>query len=117
LSDHFDLQNRAISYYQALGWAVNWGVDTEDVDLTASMVSRVLLITVPGPDSSGDTVDKLVREIRWFKETHPEVEDVRGSVVIGRFGDSTESALVAAQERGVEVLQQTGQGFVSVAGT
>jgi tetratricopeptide (TPR) repeat protein len=111
LTQHFDLQDRTISHFQSLGWRVMWSVDTKDIDLTASKDSQMLLIRLPGPKPSGDTVDAVFGVVRLFEQQHPNVKHVKASMVIPAVNDYPADALAAARDRGVEVLQDTGHGF------
>jgi hypothetical protein len=115
LVQQFDLQDRTISHFQSLGWSVTWNVDSKDVDLTASKDSQTLLIRLPGPTPSGDTVDAVFGVVRLFEQQHPDIKNVRGSVVIPAVTDYPKDALAAAQDRGLEVLQDTGHGFKPVS--
>jgi tetratricopeptide (TPR) repeat protein len=111
LAQHFDLQDRTISHFQSLGWSVAWSVDTKDIDLTASKESQTLLIRLPGPKPSGETVDAVFGVVRSFEQQHPEVKHVKASMVIPAVSQYPPDALAAARDRGVEVLQDTGHGF------
>ena len=114
LTQHFDLQDRTISHFQGLGWTVDWSVDTKDIDMTASKESQMLLIRLPGPKPSGETVDAVFGVVRLFEQQHPDVKHVKASMVIPAVTDYPADAIAAARERGLEVLQDTGHGFQSV---
>ena len=114
LVQHYDLQDRTISHFQSLGWTVKWSVDTKDIDLTASKDSQMMLLKLPGPKPSGETVDAVFGVVQLFEQQHPDVEHVRASVVIPAVTDYPPDAIVAARERGLDVLQDTGHGFESL---
>jgi hypothetical protein len=111
LTQHFDRQDRTISHFQSLGWNVDWNVDTKDIDLTASKDSQLLLIRLPGPMRSGDTVHSVFQVVQSFEEEHPGVKNVKASMVIPAVSDYPKEALDAARDLGVEVLEDTGHGF------
>ena len=114
LTQHFDRQDRTISHFQSLGWNVAWDVDTKDIDLTASKDSETLLIRLPGPTRSGDTVHSMFAGLQSFEQQHPDLKNVKASMVIPALGDYPADALAAAHDLGVEVLKDTGHGFESV---
>jgi hypothetical protein len=114
LTQHFDLQDRTISHFQSLGWKVMWNVDTKDIDLTASKDSQMLLIRLPGPTPSGDTVASVFGVVQHFEQEHPDVKHVKASVVLPAGKAYPADAIAAAQEHGLEVLQDTGHGFQPV---
>ena len=116
LAQHFDLQDRTISHFQSLGWSVMWNVDMKDVDLTASKDSQTVLIRLPGPSPSGETVDAVIGVMRLFEQQHPDVKHVKASMVIPAVTDYPADAIAAARDRGMEVLQDTGRGFKPVDG-
>ena len=116
LIQHYDLQDRTISHFQSLGWTVNWSVDTKDIDLTASKDSQMMLLTLPGPKPSGETVDAMFGVVQLFEQQHPDIKHVKASVVIPAVSDYPPDAIAAARDRGLEVLQDTGQGFESLDG-
>jgi tetratricopeptide (TPR) repeat protein len=111
LAQHFDLQDRTISHFQSLGWNVDWSVDTKDIDMTASKDSQTLLIRLPGPKSSGETVDAMFGVVRMYEQQHPDVKHVKASMVIPAVTSYPADAIAAARNRGLEVLQDTGHGF------
>jgi tetratricopeptide (TPR) repeat protein len=115
LTQHFDLQDRTISHFQSLGWSVAWDVENKDVDLTASKDSQTVLIRLPGPTPSGETVDAVFGVVRLFEQQHPDIKQVKGSVVIPAVTDYPADAIAAARDRGLEVLQDTGHGFEPVS--
>ena len=116
LTQHFDLQDRTISYFQSLGWSVKWNVDTNDVDMTASKDSQTVLIRLPGPTPSGETVDAVFGVMRLFEQQHPDVKNVKASMVIPAITDYPDDAIAAARDRGLEVLRDTGHGIEPVDG-
>lgn len=116
LTQHFDLQDRTISHFQSLGWSVAWDVENKEVDLTASKDSQTVLIRLPGPTPSGETVDAVFGVMRMFEQQHPDIKHVKASVVIPAVTDYPASAIAAARDRGFEVLQDTGHGFEPVSG-
>jgi hypothetical protein len=111
LAQHFDLQDRTISHFQSLGWNVDWSVDTKDIDMTASKDSQTLLIRLPGPKSSGETVDAMFGVVRMYEQQHPDVKHVKASMIIPAVTTYPADAIAAARNRGLEVLQDTGHGF------
>lgn len=111
LTQHFDRQDRTISHFQSLGWNVDWNVDTKDIDLTASKDSQLLLIRLPGPTRSGDTVHSVFQVAQSFEQEHPDVKNVKASMVVPAINDYPKEALDAARALGVEVLEDTGHGF------
>jgi hypothetical protein len=116
LTRHYDLQDRTISHFQSLGWTVDWSVDTKDIDLTASKDSQTVLIRLPGPKPTGETVDAVFGVMRLFEQQHPDIKHVKASVVIPSVSDYPADEIAAARDRGLEVLQDTGHGFESVNG-
>jgi tetratricopeptide (TPR) repeat protein len=114
LTQHYDLQDRTISHFQSLGWNVDWSVDTKDIDMTASKDSQTLLIRLPGPKSSGETVDAMFGVVRLYEQQHPDVKHVKASMVIPAVTTYPPDAIAAARNRGLEVLQDTGHGFQPV---
>jgi tetratricopeptide (TPR) repeat protein len=116
LTRHFDRQDRTISHFQSLGYAVMWNVDTNDVDLTASKGSQVLLIRTPGPEPSRDPVTSVSGMVRSFEKEHPDATHVKTSMVLSTINDYPPDALATARDRGMEVLIDTGDGFESLDG-
>lgn len=114
LTQHFDLQDRTISHFQSLGWSVMWNVNTKDIDLTASKDSQLLLIRLPGPKPTGETVDAVFGLVRLFEQQHPDVKHVKASMVIPAVSNYPADEIAAARDRGLEVLQDTGHGFEPV---
>lgn len=108
--------DRTISHFESLGWSVNWNVDTKVVDLTASKDSQALLIRLPGPNRTGDTVDAVVGVARLFEEQHPDVKHVKASMVIPAVGNYPADEIAAAHECGFEVPRDTGHGFEPIEG-
>jgi len=51
--------------------------------------------------------------VQSFEEQHPNLKNVKGSVIIPALSDYPADALAAAHELGVEVLHDTGRGFES----
>jgi hypothetical protein len=115
LTEHFDLQDRTISHFQSLGWSVKWSVDMKDIDLTASKDSQLLLIRLPGPKPSGETVDAVFGVVQLFEQQHPDIKHVKASVVIPAGNEYPATAIAAARDRGLEVLKDTGHGFEAVS--
>lgn len=114
LTEHFDRQDRTISHFQGLGFNVAWDVDTKDIDLTASKDSQTLLIRLPGPTRTGDTLHGVFTGMQSFEEQHPNLKNVKASMIIPAITDYPAEALAAAQELGLEVIKDTGHGFESV---
>jgi hypothetical protein len=114
LAKHFDRQDRTISHFQSLGYAVMWSVDTNDIDLTAEKGSQVLLIRLPDPEHSRDAVASPSGMVKTFERRHAEVKHVKASVVLPAINDYPPDALVNARDRGMEVLIDTGRGFESL---
>jgi tetratricopeptide (TPR) repeat protein len=110
LAQHFDRQDRTISHFQSLGYAVNWNVDTSDVDLTASKGSQVMLIRLPDPEQPPD-VASASGMVRSFEQRHDEVKHVKASMVLPAVNEYSPDALEKARHRGMEVLIDTGRGF------
>lgn len=108
LARHFDRQDRAISYFNSRGYAVMWNVETNDIDLTASNGSQVLLIRTPGPEPSRDPATSVSGMVRSFEEKHPDAKNVKTSMVLSAISDYPEDALATARERGMEVLIEAG---------
>jgi tetratricopeptide (TPR) repeat protein len=116
LAQHFDRQDRTISHFQSLGYAVMWNVETSDIDLTASKGSQVMLIRLPDPEQSPDAVASASGMIRSFEQEHADVKHVKASMVLPAIKDYSLEALARARERGMEVLIDTGHGFQQVTG-
>jgi tetratricopeptide (TPR) repeat protein len=116
LAQHFDRQDRTISHFQSLGYAVMWNVDTSDIDLTASKGSQVMLIRLADPEESAEAVASASGMIRSFEQHHADVKHVKASMVLPAIKDYSLEALVNARERGMEVLIDTGHGFQKVTG-
>jgi tetratricopeptide (TPR) repeat protein len=116
LARHYDRQDRTISHFQSLGYAVNWNVDTKDIDLTASKESQVLLIRTPGPAPSRDSVASASGMVRTFEKEHPDAKHIKTSMVLPAINDYPQDALATAREHGMEVLVDTGNGFESLDG-
>jgi tetratricopeptide (TPR) repeat protein len=122
LTRHFDRQDRTISHFQSLGYAVMWSVDTSDIDLTASKDSQILLIRLPGPEPSRDPVASVSGMVQSFEKRHPGVKQdpavkhVKASMVLPAINDYSPDALATARDRGMEVLIDTGHGFESLDG-
>lgn len=116
LARHFDRQDRTISHFQSLGYAVMWNVDTNDIDLTASKGSQVLLITTPGPEPSRDPAASVSGMVRSFEKDHPDAKHVKTSMVLPAVNEYPRDVIDTARERGMEVLIDTGQGFKSLDG-
>jgi tetratricopeptide (TPR) repeat protein len=117
LARHYDRQDRAISHFQSLGYAVMWNVETKDIDLTASKDSQVLLIRTPGPTPSRDSVASASGMVRTFEQEHPDVKQhVKTSMVLPAINDYPPDALATAREHGMEVLVDTGHGFENLDG-
>jgi Flp pilus assembly protein TadD len=116
LAEHFDRQDRTISHFQSLGYAVMWSVDTTDIDLTASKGSQVMLIRLPDPEQPPDSVTSASGMIRSFEQEHADVKHVKASMVLPAIKDYSLEALATARERGMEVLIDTGHGFQKVTG-
>jgi hypothetical protein len=93
-----------------------WSVDTKDIDLTASKESQMLLIRLPGPQPSGDTVASVFGVVQSFEREHPDVKHVKASMVLPAVTDYPPDAIAAARDHGMDVLQDTGHGFESVNG-
>jgi tetratricopeptide (TPR) repeat protein len=117
LARHFDRQDRTISHFQSLGYAVMWS-DSNDVDLTAKKGSQVLLIRTPGPEPSRDPVASVSGMVRSFEQEHPDpdIKHVKTSMVLPAINDYPPDALATARDRGMEVLLDTGQGFKPLDG-
>ena len=86
LTRHFDRQDRTISHFQSLGYAVMWNVDTNDIDLTASKDSQILLIRLPAPSRHairrpGVRNGSVVREAASRRQAGPDVKHVKASMV------------------------------------
>lgn len=111
LARHYDRQDRAISHFQSLGYAVMWNVETKDIDLTASKDSQVLLIRTPGPKPSRDSVASASGMVRTFEKEHPDAKHVKTSMVLPAINDYPPDALATAREHGMEVLVDTGHGL------
>jgi tetratricopeptide (TPR) repeat protein len=116
LASHFDRQDRTISHFQSLGYAVMWNVDTNDIDLTASKGSQVLLIRTPSPEPSRDPATSVSGMVRSFEQEHPDVKHVKTSMVLPAINDYPAEALANARDRGMEVLIDTGHGFENLDG-
>jgi len=116
LTRHYDRQDRTISHFQSLGYAVNWNVGTDDIDLTASKGSQVLLIRTPGPEPSRDPATSVSGMVRSFEKEHPDVKHIKTSMVLPAINDYPADALATARDRGMDVLIDTGQGFKSLDG-
>jgi tetratricopeptide (TPR) repeat protein len=114
LTQHFDRQDRTISHFQSLGWNVTWDVEQKDIDLTASKDSETVLIRLPGPTRSGDTIHAVFAGVQSFEEQHPDIKNIKASVIIPALSDYPTDALAAARDLGVEVLKDTGHGFECV---
>ncbi len=114
LTQHFDRQDRTISHFQSLGWNVAWDCDTKDIDLTASKDSETVLIRLPGPTRSGDTVHAVFANVQSFEQQHPNIKNVKASMIIPAVSDYPADAIAAARDLGVEVLHDTGHGFECV---
>jgi tetratricopeptide (TPR) repeat protein len=108
---HFERQDRTISHFQSLGYSVMWNVDTNDIDLTASKGSQVLLIKTPGPEPTRDPVGSVSTIVRSFEKEHPDAKHVKTSMVLSAIDDYPPDALASARDRGMEVLIDTGHGF------
>ena len=52
--------------------------------------------------------------LQSFEQQHPDLKNVKASMVIPALGDYPADALAAAHDLGVEVLKDTGHGFESV---
>jgi tetratricopeptide (TPR) repeat protein len=113
LTQHFDLQDRTISHFQSQGWNIAWD---KDADLTASKGSKALLIRMPDPHASGETLEDVSGVIQTFKEEHREIKDVKVSVVLPAVTDYQAAAIAVAREHDLEVLQYTGHGFEPLKG-
>jgi tetratricopeptide (TPR) repeat protein len=111
LAQHFDRQDRTISHFQSLGYAVKWNVDTSDIDLTASKGSQVTLIRLPDPEQPPDAVASASGMVRSFEQRHDEVVHVKTSMVLPAVNEYSPDALENARHRGMEVLIDTGRGF------
>ncbi|HKO28475.1 MAG TPA: tetratricopeptide repeat protein [Solirubrobacteraceae bacterium] len=111
LAQHFDRQDRTISHFQSLGYAVMWNVDTSDIDLTATKGSQVKLIRLPDPERPRDAVTSASGMVRSFEERHADVRHVQASMVLPAINDYSLDALENARHRGMEVLIDTGRGF------
>jgi tetratricopeptide (TPR) repeat protein len=114
LTRHFDRQDRTISHFQSLGYAVIWSVDTNDIDLTASKGSEVLLIRMPWPETSRDPAASVSGMVRAFEKDHPDAKHVTISMVLPQINDFPAEALATARDRGMEVLIDTPHGFESL---
>jgi tetratricopeptide (TPR) repeat protein len=110
LARHFDRQDRTISHFQSLGYAVMWNVDTSDIDLTASKGSQVMLIRLPDPEQR-EPVTSASGMVRSFEQRHAEVKHVKASMVLPAINDYSPDVLENARHRGMEVLIDTGRGF------
>jgi hypothetical protein len=117
LTQHYDRQDRTISHFQSLGYAVMWSVDTNDIDLTASKGSQVLLIRLPDPEQSREAVASVSGMVRSFEQQHADAKHVKASMVLPAINDYPAEALATARDRGMEVLIDTGHGFKSLDGS
>ena len=84
--------------------------------MTASKDSQTVLIRLPGPSPSGETVDAVFGVMRLFEQQHPDVKNVKASMVIPAITDYPDDAIAAARDRGLEVLRDTGHGIEPVDG-
>lgn len=111
LAQHFDRQDRTISHFQSLGYAVMWNVEESDIDLTASKGSQVMLIRLPDPEHARDSVASASGMVRSFAQQHADIKHVKASMVLPAINDYSPDALENARDRGMEVLIDTGRGF------
>jgi hypothetical protein len=111
LAQHYDRQDRTISHFQSLGYAVVWNVDTTDIDLTATKGSQVKLIRLPDPERPRDAVTSASGMVRSFEQRHADVRHVQASMVLPAINDYSPDALENVLHRGMEVLIDTGRGF------
>ena len=116
LARHFDRQDRTISHFQSLGYAVMWDTDTTDIDMTASKGSQVMLIRTPGPEPSRDPATSVSGMVRTFEKEHPDAKHIKTSMVLPSINDYPPDALATVRQRGMEVLIDTGQGFKPLDG-